>query len=56
MSKPKILQENKDYTFRSYFEMTYEPEEILAEFGYNLVRSKLSLPKTQKPLDRIADL
>jgi hypothetical protein len=56
MSKPKILQENKDYTFRSYFEMTYEPEEILAEFGYNLVRSKLSLPRTQKPLDRIADL
>ncbi len=56
MIKPRILQEDKEYTFRSYFEMAYEPEEILAEFGYNLVRAKLSLPKTQKPLDRIADL
>ena len=56
MTKPRILQEDKEYTFRSYFEMAYEPEEILAEFGYNLVRAKLSLPKTQKPLDRIADL
>jgi hypothetical protein len=56
MSKPKILQEDKEYTFRSYFEMTYEPEEILAEFGYTLIRSKLVLPKTQKPLDRILEL
>jgi hypothetical protein len=56
MSKPKILQEDKEYTFRSYFEMTYEPEDILAEFGYTLIRSKLALPKTQKPLDRILEL
>jgi hypothetical protein len=56
MPKPKILQEDKEYTFRSYFEMTYEPEEILAEFGYTLIRSKLALPKTQKPLDRILEL
>ena len=56
MAKPKILQEDREYTFRSYFEMTYEPEEILAELGYTLVRSRLSLPKTQKPLDRLEEL
>ena len=56
MAKPKILQEDCEYTFRSYFEMTYEPEEILAELGYTLVRSRLSLPKTQKPLDRLEEL
>ncbi|MCF2150168.1 hypothetical protein IQ276_027800 [Desmonostoc muscorum LEGE 12446] len=47
MTKPKILQEEREYTFRSYFEMTYPPEEILAELGYKLIRSRLSLPKTQ---------
>lgn len=51
MAKPKILQEDQEYTFRSYFEMTYEPEEILAEFGYTLIWSKLALLKTQKPFD-----
>ncbi|MFK0732096.1 MAG: hypothetical protein ACFKPT_31270 [Gloeotrichia echinulata GP01] len=56
MAKAKILQEDREYTFRSYFEMTYEPEEILAELGYNFVRARLSLPKTQKPLDRLAEL
>ncbi|MCC5620315.1 hypothetical protein [Nostoc sp. CHAB 5715] len=56
MAKPKILQEDREYTFRSYFEMTYEPEEILAELGYALVRSRLSLPKTQNPLDRLEEL
>ncbi len=56
MPKPKILQQDKEYTFCSYFEMIYEPEEILAEFGYTLIRSKLALPKTQKPLDRILEL
>ncbi|MDZ8185645.1 MAG: hypothetical protein RMX96_12415, partial [Nostoc sp. ChiSLP02] len=56
MTKPKILQEEREYTFRSYFEMTYPPEEILAELGYKLIRSRLSLPKTQKTLDRLSDL
>jgi hypothetical protein len=56
MNKPKILQEEREYTFRSYFEMTYPPEEILAELGYKLIRARLSLPKTQKSLDRLPDL
>lgn len=56
MSKPPILQEGQSYTFRSYFEMPYEPDEILAELGYALVRSRLSLPKTTKPFERLPEL
>ncbi|GAA6621439.1 hypothetical protein [Scytonema sp. NUACC26] len=33
MSKPKILQEGTSYTFRSYFELPYETEDILAELA-----------------------
>jgi hypothetical protein len=33
MPKPAILQPGQSYTFRQYFEMAYEPEDILAEFG-----------------------
>lgn len=33
---------------RSYFELPYEPEEFLAEFGYSLEKTVLSLPKFLK--------
>lgn len=56
MPKPPILQQNQSYTFRSYFEMSYEPDEILAEFNYSLRRSRLSLPKTTRQLDRLPEL
>ncbi len=56
MPKLPILQENQSYTFRSYFEMPYEPDEILAEFGYSLTKSRLSLTKTTRQLDRLSDL
>ena len=42
MSKRKILEEGRDYTFRSYFELSYEPDEILAEFEYTLIIKELS--------------
>lgn len=51
-----ILQADQSYTFRSYFEMPYEADEILAEFGYGLERSRLLLPKTARPFERLADL
>lgn len=56
MSKLKFLQEDQSYTFRSYFELSYEAEEILAEFGYLLVKSHLSLPKTNKNLDNLWEI
>ena len=44
MSKASILEPGKSYTFRNYFEMAYEPDDILAEFGVLLQRSALTLP------------
>jgi len=52
----KILQEGQSYTFRSYFEMPYEADEILAEFGYTLTRYRLHLPVTTLQLDRLSEL
>lgn len=56
MTRPAILQPGQSYTFRQYFEMAYEPEDILAEFGYTLQRSLLSLPQSTADLDRLDNL
>ncbi|MEM9904774.1 MAG: hypothetical protein AAF921_07105 [Cyanobacteria bacterium P01_D01_bin.44] len=55
MSRPKILQEGQSYTFRSYFEMPYETDDILAEFGYGLTSQRLQLPTSSRPVSRLAD-
>ncbi|NJK68777.1 MAG: hypothetical protein HC789_13175 [Microcoleus sp. CSU_2_2] len=56
MVKRKILQEGREYTFRSYFELPYETDEILAEFGYSLAKAELSLPHTSRELEEINSL
>jgi hypothetical protein len=56
MTKPSILQPGQSYTFRQYFEMAYEPDDILAEFGYTLKRSILSLPESTAELNRLENL
>jgi hypothetical protein len=56
MPKSGILQPGQSYTFRQYFEMPYEPDDILAEFGYSLRRSQLNLLQSTAPLDRLNDL
>ena len=56
MSKLKILQENANYSFRSYFELPNDPDEILAEFGYTLKQARLQLPKTNRSLDGLVEL
>jgi arsenate reductase-like glutaredoxin family protein len=56
MPKTKILQEGQSYTFRSYFEMPYEADQILGELGYLLVRSRLLLPKSEKQLEQLSEL
>jgi len=45
MPKPAILKQGERYTFSHYFEMPYAPEDILAELGCTLVRSRLTLPQ-----------
>lgn len=44
-----ILKEDESYTFHSYFEMPYEPDEILAQFGYQLQIGELELPIAPSP-------
>jgi hypothetical protein len=56
MSKLKILQENANYSFRSYFELPNDPDEILAEFGYTLKQARLQLPQTSRSLDGLLEL
>ena len=56
MVKQKILDEGREYTFRSYFDLPYETDQILAEFDYSLTVAELSLPHTSKELREIASL
>jgi hypothetical protein len=56
MTQYKILQENTSYTFRSYCEMTAEPEDILADLGYKLLTARLVLPRTTTVLSWEAEL
>jgi hypothetical protein len=56
MSKPKILQEGQSYTFRSYFELPYETEDILAELGYSFSRARMTLPSSLRVPQRLPEL
>lgn len=56
MAKYKILQEAASYIFRSYCEMNAEPEDILADLGYELLTARLVLPRTQTVLSWEAEL
>lgn len=56
MVRPSILEPGKSYTFRNYFEMTHEPDDILADFGVTLKRANLDLPKADVDLSAIATL
>lgn len=49
MPRLNLFDKGKSYTFRSYFEMAYQPDEILAEFDVKLILEELVLPRT--PVD-----
>lgn len=50
---PNILEKEASYTFRSYFELPNDTDEILAEFGYSHTQARLTLPKTERVLTGI---
>lgn len=56
MSKLKILQAGASYTFRSYFELPNDTDEVLAEFGYSFTRARLQLPRTGRQLEHLSAL
>jgi hypothetical protein len=51
MNRPPILKPNETYTFSKYFELAFDPEDILAELGCSLWRSLLKLPKFEGEFD-----
>lgn len=50
MTKLRVLKEDQSYTFRSFFDMTAEPEDILADLGYTLNTQRLTLPTIVDPI------
>lgn len=53
---PNILQANSTYTFRSYFELPNDTDEVLAEFGYSYTQARLTLPHTQQQIEGLEAL
>ncbi len=56
MTRFKILQEDATYSFRSYFELPNDTDEVLAEFGYAFKRVRLQLPKTSRAISGLQEL
>lgn len=47
-----IIQPDQSLTFADYFKLNYDTEYILAYFGYSLQLQSVSLPKSERHLDR----
>lgn len=56
MPQLKILQENATYSFRSYFELPNDTDEILAEFDYGFKAARLQLPRTSRQIGGLHEL
>lgn len=56
MSRKPILDPNRSYTFSSYFDLNVDVFELVAEFGYTLVRTQMRLPQFLGQLDQIDTL
>ena len=50
-SRPQILKPNETYTFSKYFELIFDPEDILAELGCTLERSQFDFAWYSGELD-----
>jgi hypothetical protein len=51
MTRPPILNLEESYTFSRYAELTFDPEDILAELGFGLEKAALALPEFSGNLD-----
>ena len=45
MARRPILKQGESYTFDQHFELVVDPEELLAEFGFQLVKAPLELER-----------
>ena len=53
MSRKPILDPNRSYTFSNYFDLNVDAFDLVAEFGYSLVRTQLQLPQFLGQLEQI---
>lgn len=53
MSRKPILDPNRSYTFSNYFELNVDAFDLVAEFGYSLVRTQLRLPQFLGQLEQV---
>jgi hypothetical protein len=56
MATRKILQPGASYSFRSYFNLPNDTDEILAEFAYSFTQARLQLPRSSREIERLQDL
>jgi hypothetical protein len=56
MRSQKILQPAASYSFRTYFELPYDTDEVLAEFDYAFTHTRLVLPRSTRILSDIPAL
>ena len=52
----KILQPGASYSFRSYFNLPNDTDEILAEFAYSFTQARLQLPRSSRAIERLQGL
>ncbi|MEL7333404.1 MAG: hypothetical protein AAFN12_14255 [Cyanobacteria bacterium J06560_2] len=52
----KVLNPNESYTFSKIFMLNAEVDDIVADFGYSLTRTRLKLPLYDGELKRIQEL
>ncbi|MEL6491812.1 MAG: hypothetical protein AAFQ95_17785 [Cyanobacteria bacterium J06621_3] len=51
-----ILQKDATYTFRSYFELPNDTDEIVSELGYTYAQERIMLPRTAIALPELKAL
>ena len=51
MTRPAILQPEQSYTFRKYFELAFDIEDILAEFNCTFAKESLHFSQAATELN-----
>ena len=52
---PHVLDPTQSYTFSKFFELKPEVDELVQDFGYSLLRTRLPLPQYAAELERDRD-
>lgn len=53
---PRVLDPNQSYTFSTFFALKPEVDDLVVDFGYSLIRTRLNLPQYSSELDRLQEL